>query len=289
MSVCKHPHRILIACALIGGSVGIPAAARADAFAVINSLRVKECANPLASKQQFMRNAKLAIAAQHVNDGLAIRDALKRADYRADQSAVIRIGGTLDDTAVKRTLAKNYCATLTDPGLVEVGIYSTPRELALVFAAPFAPPAPADSAKVAKQVLDLVNTARAHTRRCGNKQFQPVQPLVLNDRLLIAATAQAKDLASRGVVAHEGSDGSNPGDRVTRAGYAWKFVGENVAAGQLTAQEVVAGWLASPAHCDNIMDADFTQMAVAYAINTKQEIGIYWAQVFGRPQAGRSQ
>jgi uncharacterized protein YkwD len=76
---------------------------------------------------------------------------------------------------------------------------------------------------------------------------------------------------------------------VTRAGYAWKFVGENVAAGQLTAQEVVAGWLASPAHCDNIMDADFTQMAVAYAINTKQEIGIYWAQVFGRPQAGRSQ
>jgi uncharacterized protein YkwD len=32
------------------------------------------------------------------------------------------------------------------------------------------------------------------------------------------------------------------------------------------------------------MDADFTQMAVAYVVNSNQEIGIYWAQEFGRPQ-----
>jgi uncharacterized protein YkwD len=57
-----------------------------------------------------------------------------------------------------------------------------------------------------------------------------------------------------------------------------------VAGGQVTAKEVVAGWLSSPHHCANMMNASFTQMAVAYAINPQQEIGIYWAQEFGRPR-----
>jgi uncharacterized protein YkwD len=154
----------------------------------------------------------------------------------------------------------------------------------MVFATPFSPPAPSDAPHIAKQVLQLVNEARAKSRRCGTQQFKAVAPLAANEQLRIAAAAHAKDMAQRGVVTHDGGDGSSPGDRATRAGYVWQNVGENVAGGQLTAKEVVAGWLASPHHCHNIMDADFTQMAVAYAINPKQGIGIYWAQEFGRPR-----
>ena len=62
-------------------------------------------------------------------------------------------------------------------------------------------------------------------------------------------------------------------------------VAENIAAGQQTAAEVVAGWLASPGHCANIMGPNFVHMGVSYVVNPKSRIGIYWAQVFGRPRA----
>jgi uncharacterized protein YkwD len=279
--------RPLLAAVLISSAFVLSNSAYADALNVINTLRVKDCAKPLAQKQRLMRNAKLAAAARYVDDGIALRDALKRAGYRADQSAVLHFGGTIDDAVLKRMLAKDHCATLTDAGLVDVGIFTTSRSIAMVFAAPFAPPSPTDAPHVARQVLALVNEARAKPRRCGKEQFKSAAPVTLNERLLGAATAHAKDMAKRGVVSHEGADGSSPGDRATRAGYAWKSVGENVAAGQLSAEEVVAGWLSSPGHCVNIMDADYTQMAVAYVVNSKQEMGIYWAQVFGRPQEAK--
>lgn len=46
-----------------------------------------------------------------------------------------------------------------------------------------------------------------------------------------AAAAHAADMAARGFVGHDGSDGSEAGDRVN-PGYRWRSVGENVAAGQ---------------------------------------------------------
>ena len=71
-----------------------------------------------------------------------------------------------------------------------------------------------------------------------------------------------------------------PSARRARA-TTWRTVGENVATGQSTPEQVVAEWLDSPRHCANIMDADFTEMGVAVASNAS---GVYWAQVFGAPQ-----
>ena len=71
---------------------------------------------------------------------------------------------------------------------------------------------------------------------------------------------------------------------MTRAGYRWRATGENIAAGQATADAVVAAWLDSPGHCTNIMGPQFTQMGVAFALAPSGNPGIYWAQVFGAPQ-----
>ncbi|MCI0433531.1 MAG: CAP domain-containing protein, partial [Gemmatimonadetes bacterium] len=84
---------------------------------------------------------------------------------------------------------------------------------------------------------------------------------------------------------HAGRDGSTPAERATRAGYRWRFVGENVAAGQPTPEAVVAEWLGSPRHCANLMDSDYTEMGVAYVTETESEKGIYWVQMFGTPAA----
>ena len=80
---------------------------------------------------------------------------------------------------------------------------------------------------------------------------------------------------------HEARDGSSPAVRVTRAGYNWKSVGENIAAGQTTPESVVDGWLKSPQHCANVMAPQFREMGIAYYVNRTSKAGIYWVQLFG--------
>lgn len=94
----------------------------------------------------------------------------------------------------------------------------------------------------------------------------------------------AADMARNSFMAHRGSDGSSPSERADRAGYDWRTVGENVAAGPDDAAAVVQGWLDSPEHCANIMEPSFTEMGVAFAVDQRSRFGIYWAQVFGRPR-----
>jgi uncharacterized protein YkwD len=52
----------------------------------------------------------------------------------------------------------------------------------------------------------------------------------------------------------------------------------------MTAAEAAAGWLASPAHCENIMDGRFTQIGIAYAANLDREAGLYWTEDFATPR-----
>jgi uncharacterized protein YkwD len=88
-------------------------------------------------------------------------------------------------------------------------------------------------------------------------------------------------MARRNYFSHTGKDRSDPGRRAQRAGYRWTQIGENIAAGQGSPEDVVAGWLASPGHCANIMGRDFREMGAAYAIGRDSEAGIYWTQMFG--------
>jgi len=256
----------------------------ASALSVVNEARVRDCPKSLSKVQSLKPNAKLNDAAKRIQQGMNYRDALTRAKYRADQSSLTHFQGAMDDATLRRMLLKGQCDTLTDAGLTEVGIYASSQDVVILLAAPFTPPSPGDDRRVQQQVLDAVNLARSNGRRCGTKKYGPSPALALNDQLLKAATGHARELAKRDLISHQSADGSSEADRATRAGYAWTFVGENVAAGQNSAAEVVASWLDSPGHCRNIMDADFTQMAVAYVVDPKQKLGIYWVQMFGRPK-----
>lgn len=83
---------------------------------------------------------------------------------------------------------------------------------------------------------------------------------------------------------HTGRDGSSPADRISRTGYKWRMVGENLASGIMTPEETVAGWLQSPHHCENLMTRRFTEMGVAFAVNPATDAGVYWTQTFGTPR-----
>jgi uncharacterized protein YkwD len=164
---------------------------------------------------------------------------------------------------------------------VKIGIETRGDNVWVVFAAPFQADALKNESRVSARVLQLANEARSRPRRCGSKSFPAAPPLTLESHLTRAAREHARDMARHNMLEHTGSDGSRPDQRVTRAGYKWRTTGENIASGPTTPEEVMAGWLASPGHCENLMNPRFTEMGVAWVVDPKSESGVYWAQVFG--------
>ena len=198
-------------------------------------------------------------------------------------SASIRVRTLQGDDGLAQTLTQRFCDIVGDARLTEIGIYEHGAEAWLVFAAPFTPPESVDPAELDRQVLELINEARLQGRRCGSKALDATAPLRANAALEHAALLHAQDLAENNFLGHEGTSGSLPGNRATAAGYAWSNIGENVAAGQTTAEEVVGTWLASTGHCENLMSPDYSDTGVAHAVNRSSDKGTYWVQVFGKP------
>ncbi|MFI2506945.1 CAP domain-containing protein [Streptomyces sp. NPDC018972] len=131
---------------------------------------------------------------------------------------------------------------------------------------PAAPGGASASGAVAK-VVELVNAERA---KAG------CSPVKVNATLTKAAQDHSEDMASSGTMSHTGSDGSSPGDRITRAGYSWSTYGENVAHGYSTPEQVMTGWMNSPGHKENILNCGFKEIGVGLA-----QPGSYWTQDFG--------
>lgn len=106
--------------------------------------------------------------------------------------------------------------------------------------------------------------------------------LTVEARLTAAALAHSTDMAARDFFAHESPEGRSVADRVTAAGYAYRIVAENIAAGQRDAAEVVTGWMNSPGHRANILNPELRQIGVGRAAGGTY--GTYWVQVFGTPR-----
>jgi uncharacterized protein YkwD len=139
-------------------------------------------------------------------------------------------------------------------------------------------PTESSGAETPTELVALVNEARASGRDCGTRGwFDPAPPLRSDSLLMGVAQAHSEDQAARGVMSHQGSDGSAPADRVTDAGYTWRAVGENIAWGYPTAVSAMEGWLASAGHCANLMSPAFEELGVGLA-------GSYWTQVFAAPR-----
>ncbi|MFT3905757.1 MAG: CAP domain-containing protein [Steroidobacteraceae bacterium] len=278
---------LLLACLLQAPRIDaafVTRPASIDPVTLVNQLRTTQCPRPARRLAPLIDTAGLRRAAQRWSMGGRLEGALDAVGYRARHAAGIELSGVRSGTQLQTLLLQNYCAQLTDATATEIGFYQQGMQLWLVLATPHLQPAIDDQASLQAQVLGLTNNARANGRRCGDQWFAAVGPLAASRELNVAATVQANDMARRKFLEHRGSDGSSPSDRVTRTGYAWKTVGENIALGPESAAEVVNGWLASPGHCENIMDGRFTVMGLAVVSSTGAKPELYWSQVFARPQ-----
>ena len=222
-----------------------------------------------------------ALANVPASAGGQLQEALQAAGYAATRSVAITLSGPRDAAAAMRLLAEHYCGPLSSPRYSEIGVARNGDRWSIVLAQPVLSPDLGSSGEAGMRVLELVNAARAEPRNCGDRRFAAVPPVEWNATLAATALAHSSDMAQRNYFAHAAPDGGAVGDRATRHGYDWRAIGENIAAGQGSPRQVVAGWLSSAGHCANIMSGDFTEMGAAYAVNRDSTSTIYWTQVFG--------
>jgi uncharacterized protein YkwD len=251
----------------------------------INAIRLEGCAAQPAPSNPVGPSKELDAVARELARGRRLSSAVARTEYPAAVSTSFHIRGSREDEAVRRILVEQNCAGVNDPRHVEFGVFMDDDETWIVLAARIPPgPSYADPEAISARVLELVNAARGEARICGRDRYEPAPPLTLAPALTSAALIHAADMAARGKLDHRGSDGTNSGERVTRAGYAWQAAGENIAAGQVDAEAAVAAWLQSPGHCATLMGSFFTQTGIGFALAPSKNPSIYWTQVFAQPR-----
>jgi uncharacterized protein YkwD len=281
-------------CLVLIGVAATPAA-HADALSTLQMLREGGCGGLVSAAQPLRRDLMLDRAAEQWAHGWPLAAATERSGYRATSTSGVHVSGS--DDFVVRELRRSRCRAVASRELRDVGIYQRGPDTWLVLASGELYPAPAarsgyapspraalaEGSMSAAQALELVNEARARGTRCGTREFAPAPPLTLSSTLASVASGHAADMAEHDYFEHEDLGGHSPADRVRAVGYREKLVGENIAYGPESVEDVVKGWLDSPGHCANIMDPRFEQMGFAYATGRGSRPGLYWVQVFAEP------
>jgi uncharacterized protein YkwD len=259
----------------------------ADALSAVQLLREGGCGGTLPGAQPLHRSAQLDHAARDWGGhpgpgGLAPDSAAERSGYKVRVIAGLHISGP--ESAAVQMLRRSSCGTISDQGLQDIGVYQRGPDTWLLLASAYTTPSRTEAPLLSARVLDLVNEARARGTHCGERAFAPVAPVKLSATLAGVAFGHASDMAAHDYFEHEDLRGRTPADRVRAVGYREKLVGENIAYGPQSADEVVRGWLDSPGHCENIMDPRFAEMGVAFAAGQASKRGLYWVQLLATPQ-----
>lgn len=131
-----------------------------------------------------------------------------------------------------------------------------------------------DLDRVRAEMLARVNAAR---KKAG------AQPLRSNSKLDLAAQRHAEDMLTRNYFAHENPEKKSVRERASATGYEWQRIGENIAEGQFSVDEVMDTWMNSPGHRKNILEPDFKELGVGLTLGPTGRGGhrIVWAQAFG--------
>ncbi len=276
--------------ALLAGDAAASSDRSFEALRLINGYRAQHGLAPLRME------ARLAVLARdQANDmlsrrkldtrsriGLTLEKRLRRAGYAFRQAAQqVAMGYPNGQSVVDMWLnRRDSRQLLLNRNLSEAGIgYAERGGVALdhFWVITLAEPTGPAAGNWRSEIMRHVNRYRARNR---------LQPLTLDPVLNIAAQAHSNDMAGRDFFDHVTPNGSTVGDRVTRAGYTWRKVLENLAAGQENPREVVDGWIKSPPHRKVLLARDIDDAGVGYTF-MPQDGGVvrsyhYWTLNLGR-------
>ncbi len=112
-----------------------------------------------------------------------------------------------------------------------------------------------------------VNTTDVGLLESTNKARQEagLPALAFDARLDEAAQAKANDMSARNYWSHNTPDGSEPWIFVDATGYQYRKAAENLAYGFEDSDSAVNGWLNSPGHRANMLDANVSEVGFGIA------------------------
>ena len=137
-------------------------------------------------------------------------------------------------------------------------------------------PAAACSTPAGADLLRHETLLRINQER-GRAGLTALRPSPLLDRV---AQRHACDNAYHNRLSHTGSDGSHFGERIMRAGYSYRRANENVAIGYHDAASVVAAWMHSSGHRQNVLDRGTHEVGLGLARG--RDGRFHWVMVSGR-------
>ncbi len=107
-------------------------------------------------------------------------------------------------------------------------------------------------------------------------------PVEFNAQLNLMAATYCCEMIDGHFFSHTNPyTGEEPGQRALNAGYIYLAVGENLAGGQTSPEQVMAEWMASALHRQNILAAQWREAGIG--IRTGGQHGVYWVLEFGNP------
>jgi uncharacterized protein YkwD len=267
---------------LLSGLWAIPPA-QADSLSAVQVLREGGCGGRVPPSRPLHHNPLLDRAAQYWAAGGSPRTAAERSGYDAEATTGLHVSGP--ESSMVQLLKRPDCRSVMNPEMRDIGMYRRGMDTWLVLAAAYTMPPSSQAPVLATRALQLVNEVRARGTQCGERSFGPAPPVTLSGTLAGVALGHASDMAEHNYFEHEDLTGHSPADRVRAVGYREKLVGENIAYGPKSADEVVQGWLDSAGHCENIMDPRFAEMGIAFAAGRSSRRGLYWVQLLAAPRA----
>jgi uncharacterized protein YkwD len=280
--VNRFSHSQLWGLLIVFGALVSTVPAQADPLSAVQVLREGGCGGLVPAAQSLHHNGSLDQAAQQWSAGGSAAAAAKRSGYAAQTATGLHIKGPQSSTV--QLLRRSACQTVTDRSFQDIGVYQRGLDTWLVLASANVVPERTGSPMLAARALQLVNEVRARGTRCGERSFGPAPPVSLSATLANVALGHAADMAEHNYFEHVDQAGRSPADRVRAVGYQEKLVGENIAYGPQSVEEVVRGWLDSPGHCENIMDPRFAEMGIAYAAGQSSRRGLFWVQLLVAPR-----
>jgi len=121
----------------------------------------------------------------------------------------------------------------------------------------------------AAQTINLVNNER---------KKEKLEALKQDKELSAIAKAKAEDMVKNSYFAHNSPTYGSVSNMLDHFKYDWLAYGENIAKGYTSAETVVQGWMESPGHRANILQARFTNIGTGYA--TDKNGTPYWVHLF---------
>lgn len=136
-----------------------------------------------------------------------------------------------------------------------------------------------ETEQLAAEILALVNRERAAAD-------EGLSPVIMSDRLARIADEYACRMIEQSFFDHfDPYTQRGPADRAVAGRYAFYAIGENLAAGPTSAEEVIELWMNSAEHRAIILDPNWSEMGLA--VRGGGEYAVYWVQLFGSPASRR--